>query len=582
MSGIDTHIPLIVLKCNYYKLAIYIFIGGIYVLFSNQKRVDNLKRMSEEELDILVIGGGITGAGITLDAVTRGLNVGVVEMRDFASGTSSRSTKLVHGGLRYLAQMDVKTVAEVGQERAIVYENAPHVTTPLKMVLPFYKGGTFGSFSTSIGLDMYDRLARVKKEERKFMLDKDASLLREPYLKADGLKGTGVYVEYRTDDSRLTLETMKKANELGALIANYSKVVKLLYSNDTDKIIGVSVLDTINNVEYPIYAKRVINAAGPWVDHIREMDNSKKGKYLHLTKGVHVVVDNSKFPISNSVYFDTPYHDGRMMFAIPREGKVYIGTTDTFYEKNPAEPGVTLEDVTYIIEGTNQMFDITPLTVDDVESAWSGVRPLIHEEGKDPSEISRRDEIFHAESGLYSIAGGKLTGYRKMAEQIVDKVLKDMAKSGEAIFIPCQTKDQRLSGGEMGGSEGFDELIRDAVRIGTDNYNISEEDALLLVHRYGANVTNVYQYLMEDNNTTLDDVTFAMLRYALEEEMVIHPIDFLLRRSSFMLFNIDKCVAVKDAVVDYMADYYGWDEDITEKMRQDVETELASHTTFGH
>ena len=310
------------------------------MLFSNKERIEHLEEMSRNELDVLVIGGGITGAGIILDGVGRGLDVGLVEMRDFSSGTSSRSTKLVHGGLRYLAQFDVKTVAEVGQERAVVYENAPHVTTPLKMVLPFYAKGTFGSFTTSIGLDIYDRLARVKKDERKFMLDKEESLEREPYLRKDGLKGTGVYVEYRTDDSRLTLETIKKANELGGLIANYAKVIKLLYSNTTGKIIGVTVLDTINQKEYRIYAKRVINAAGPWVDKIREMDNSKKGKFLHLTKGVHVVVDSAKFPITNSIYFDTPFNDGRMMFAIPRENKVYIGTTDTFYEKNPAEPEI--------------------------------------------------------------------------------------------------------------------------------------------------------------------------------------------------------------------------------------------------
>ncbi|MGX7024684.1 glycerol-3-phosphate dehydrogenase/oxidase [Vagococcus hydrophili] len=551
------------------------------MLFSNRERIDHLEKMSQNELDVLVIGGGITGAGIILDGVGRGLNVGLVEMRDFSSGTSSRSTKLVHGGLRYLAQFDVKTVAEVGQERAVVYENAPHVTTPLKMVLPFYDKGTFGSFTTSIGLDIYDRLARVKKEERKFMLDKKESLKREPFLKEKGLKGTGVYVEYRTDDSRLTLETIKKANEMGGLIASYAKVVKLLYSNTTGNIIGVTVLDTINKKEYPIYAKRIINAAGPWVDSIREMDNSKKGKFLHLTKGVHVVVDNARFPITNSIYFDTPYGDGRMMFAIPREEKVYIGTTDTFYEKNPAEPEIKREDVTYIIEGVNQMFDIEPLKLEDVESAWAGVRPLIHEDGKDPSEISRRDEIFVSDRGLYSIAGGKLTGYRKMAEEIVDKVLKDMEKSYEAVYISCQTKNQVLSGGEVGGGQGFEEFVKDGIRIGTDNYNLTEKEASQLTHRYGSNVTSVYQYLMEDNQTSLDDMTYAMLRYGLEEEMVIHPIDFLLRRSSTMLFNIERCLNIKEEVINYMSRYFDWDEATLERIKEEVEVEINQHTVYS-
>ena len=552
------------------------------MLFSNKERIKNLEALSEKELDVLVIGGGITGAGIALDGTLRQLNMGLVEMRDFSSGTSSRSTKLVHGGLRYLAQFDVKTVAEVGQERAVVYENAPHVTTPLKMVLPFYSKGTYGSFTTSVGLEIYDRLARVKKDERKFMLSPEDSLQREPYLKKAGLKGTGVYVEYRTDDSRLTLETIKKASEKGSLVANYAKVTKLLYSNETGKIIGVAVMDMINRKEYTIYAKRVVNAAGPWVDKIREMDNSKKGKYLHLTKGVHVVVDGAKFPISNSIYFDTPFNDGRMMFAIPREGKVYIGTTDTFYEKNPAEPEIKREDVLYIINGVNQMFDISPITLEDVESAWAGVRPLIHEEGKDPSEISRRDEIFVSERGLYSIAGGKLTGYRKMAEEIVNKVLKDMDHDFEATFVPCQTKEQVLSGGDVGGSEGFDRFITKGIRIGTDNFNLEEDVAEKLTHRYGSNVERVYDYLMEDNQTGLDDMTYAMLRYGLEEEMVIHPIDFLLRRSSMMLFNIDKCLEVKDGVIDYMASYFDWSEEVKEEMIADVAKEIEHHTVYTY
>ena len=552
------------------------------MLFSNKERIKNLERMSENELDVLVIGGGITGAGIALDGSLRNLNLGLVEMRDFSSGTSSRSTKLVHGGLRYLAQLDVLTVAETGQERAVVYENAPHVTTPLKMVLPFYAKGTYGSLTTSLGLDIYDRLARVKKEERKYMLSPEESLEREPYLKKDGLKGAGVYVEYRTDDSRLTLEVIKEAHEKGALLANYAKVSKLLYSQSTGKIIGVTVIDTISQKEYRIYAKRVINAAGPWVDKIREMDNSKKDKYLHLTKGVHVVVDKEKFPISNSIYFDTPFNDGRMMFAIPREGKVYIGTTDTFYEKNPAEPDIKREDVLYIINGVNQMFDINPLTLADVESAWAGVRPLIHQEGKDPSEISRRDEIFISDKGLYSIAGGKLTGYRKMAEEIMDLVLKDMDRDFEAKFVPCQTKHQTLSGGKVGGSEGYERFLTRGIRVGVENFNLEEEVARQLTKRYGSNVFKVYDYLMEDNLTTLDDSTYAMLRYGLEEEMVIHPIDFLLRRSSMLLFNIEKALEVKQGVIDYMAEFYDWSKETKEIITADVEAEIKRHTVYGY
>lgn len=550
------------------------------MIFSEETRVNNLKKMSEKELDILVIGGGITGAGIVLDGVTRGLDMGMVEMRDFGSGTSSRSTKLVHGGLRYLQQFEVKTVAEVGQERAVVYENAPQITTPLKMVLPFYKGGTFGPLTTAIGLDMYDFLARVKRSERKFMLNKEESLKREPLIRAEGLKGTGVYVEYRTDDSRLTLETIKKASELGAHVANYTKVTKLLYSHETGQVIGVRALDLVNKVEYPIYAKRVVNAAGPWVDNIREMDNSKKGKYLHLTKGVHLVFDGKRFPLKNAMYFDTPFKDKRMMFAIPREEKVYVGTTDTFYDKDQREPGVTMEDVTYILNAVNQVFDIEPLTLADIESSWSGVRPLIHEEGKSPSEISRKDEIFHSETGLYSIAGGKLTGYRKMAEEIVDKVLKDLSQNEGYTYVPCATKHLTLSGGDVGGGDGFAEFKARHIELGVSEYGLTAEEADKLVQRYGSNVTAVYSYLDQNQEKRLPRIEAAMLQYGLEHEMTIHPIDFLLRRSSYMLFNMARCEEIYQDVINEMASYYDWSEEYQEQMIEETETEIKQHINF--
>jgi Glycerol-3-phosphate dehydrogenase len=251
--------------------------------FSDKTRTNNLQAMQDTVLDLLVIGGGITGSGIALDAQSRGLQTGLIEMRDFASGTSSRSTKLVHGGLRYLKQAAVKEVHEVGSERAIVYNNAPQITTPLKMMLPFYEDGTFGPFTTAIGLDVYDRLAEVKYSERKYMLNSHDTLEREPYLKGENLKGSGVYVEYRTDDARLTLEVIKKANELGALIANYTKVTGLLYDSD-NKIAGVIFKNLITEETGEIHARKVVNACGPWVDEIRKMDNSDKNKHLHLTK----------------------------------------------------------------------------------------------------------------------------------------------------------------------------------------------------------------------------------------------------------------------------------------------------------
>lgn len=545
-----------------------------------QTRQHDLDQMAKKELDVLVIGGGITGAGIALDAQTRGLQVGLIEMRDFASGTSSRSTKLVHGGLRYLKQLAFHEVAEVGSERAIVYENAPHVTTPVWMMLPFYQGGTLGKYTTAAALDVYDRLAHVKKSERKFMLDKAASLKREPYLKADGLKGTGVYVEYRTDDARLVIEVIKKAHQEGALVANYVKAVDLIY-NSQKKVCGIKAVDQITHKQLTIFAKRVINAAGPWVDTIRRLDGSDTGKHLHLTKGVHLVVDNSKFPVKNAIFFDTPFHDKRMMFVIPREGKTYFGTTDTTWTKDPAEPTITAKDVHYILEAVNKMFNIKPLKFADVESAWSGVRPLIQEEGKSPSEISRKDEIFHSDSGLYSIAGGKLTGYRKMAEKIVDRVAKDIAQSyGDYHYVETQTVHLPLSGADQSGSQGFKKFLGSAVERGIQA-GLKQTAAAKLVHRYGRNVDQVYAYLKQrPEDSLLQPVDYAQLHYGLEKELVLHPIDYLLRRSSQLLFDFQHVAAVKDQIIAEMADYFDWDEPTKAAMSQEVTAQIELRQAF--
>lgn len=546
--------------------------------FSNKNRQKIIDTFKNNEFDVVVIGGGITGAGIALDATTRGMKVALVEMQDFAAGTSSRSTKLVHGGLRYLKQFHVKQVAEVGRERAIVYENGPHVTTPEWMLLPFFKDGTFGKFFTSIGLTLYDRLAGVKKSERKKMLTAEQTLQKVPLVKKEGLKGGGIYVEYRTDDARLTIEVMKKAVEKGATVLNYSKVEKLVYSNG--KVIGVEVIDQVTGETYKIRAKKVVNATGPWVDTIREKDNSKKGKVLQLTKGVHIVIDQSKFPLKQAVYFDTP--DGRMVFAIPREGKAYVGTTDTFYDSDPINPQMTKEDLEYLLKAINFMFPDVKVSEKDVESNWAGVRPLIWEEGKDPSEISRKDEIWESESGLMTIAGGKLTGYRKMAEKIVDLLVDKFEKEYGKQFGPCVTKHTPISGGDLGGSAKFNEFINEASKIGQSS-GLSKEEAESLASKYGSNVYRLFDIVKNNADTAkefeLPITLFAELQYALTYEMVVTPVDFFLRRTGAVLFNIYLVKQYKENVIQYMQSYFNWDPEMTERYQRELE-EILKQAQF--
>ncbi|MFX3675250.1 MAG: glycerol-3-phosphate dehydrogenase/oxidase [Paenisporosarcina sp.] len=539
------------------------------VQFSALERKETLEAMNRKHFDLLVIGGGITGAGIALDGVTRGLKVALVEMQDFASGTSSRSTKLVHGGLRYLKQFEIKEVAELGKERAIVYENGPHVTSPEWMLLPFYKGGTFGKFTTSFGLRVYDFLAGVKKAERRRMLSQEETIRKAPNVKKEGLLGGGLYVEYRTDDARLTIEVLKAAFEKGASIVNYTKVDQFIY-NEQDKLIGVEIVETLTGETYQVQANKIVNATGPWVDELRELDGSKSNKHLILSKGVHLVFDQSVFPLHQAVYFDTP--DGRMVFAIPRDEKTYVGTTDTFYKGNPKNLYITKEDRQYIVNAIKFMFPNLNVLEENIESSWAGVRPLIHEDGKNPSEISRKDEIWESESGLLTIAGGKLTGYRKMAETVVDICVKKLEEVVENKFSPCTTKNLPISGGLVGGSIKMGQFIKEKVMQAKD-LGLDEKEAYKLVKLYGSNVDVVFTYLPE-NDSLLPRVLYAQLMYAIHHEMAVKPCDFFIRRTGQLLFSISTVNEWKDQVLSEMSSIFQWTEMekglYEEELRQEI------------
>jgi glycerol-3-phosphate dehydrogenase len=528
--------------------------------FSNYDRRASYVALTKKQLDVLVIGGGITGAGIALDASARGINTGLVEMQDFAAGTSSRSTKLVHGGLRYLKQLEIKMVAEVGRERAIVYENGPHVTTPEWMLLPFHKGGTFGSFTTNMGLRMYDFLAGVNKTERRMMLKPEEVLNKEPLVKEKGLIGGGLYVEYKTDDARLTMEVLKKAVQHGTKAVNYAKVIDFLYDPSSHKLTGAVVEDQISKKTYSIYAKKIINAGGPWVNQLREIDKSKVGKALHLTKGVHLVFSKEKFPLKQAVYFDTP--DGRMIFAIPREDITYVGTTDTDYEGNKEQPLMTVSDRDYLLQAIDFMFPSLKLTPQDVSSSWAGLRVLISEgDTANPSEISRKDEIFTSDSGLVSIAGGKLTGYRKMAETVVDSLVKQFKTEEGILYSTSGTKHLPVSGGEVGGSKGYqafkEKKLKEAAVLG-----INEKDTDKIVQRYGANMDTVLKLFREKHSEAeqenMDPLVFAELHYALKYEAIYKPADFFVRRTGALFFEIEWVKAHKDNIIHYMAKELSW------------------------
>ena len=300
-------------------------------------------------------------------------------------------------------------MAEVGRERKIVQGNAPHLTRPEHMLLPIVKNGSLNKFTARIAMNIYEWIAQVKKEEWHKVLNIEETILTEPSLNQDNLLGSILFYEYRTNDSRLTIEVLKEAVDRGAKAINYMKVLSFEHNNN--KISAAICEDKITGKHYKINANYIINAGGPWVDDIDDLDEKNNKHKLHITKGIHLVVDWKKLPIKQSVYFDT--YDKRMIFVIPRDGKTYMGTTDTFYEGNIVHPTITNEDRDYILKCVNDYFPKNRLNASDIESGWAGLRPLVNKPGKGPSEISRKDEIFESSSGLITIAGGKLTGYRK-------------------------------------------------------------------------------------------------------------------------------------------------------------------------
>ena len=612
------------------------------------KRADILENLKTKKYDLLVIGGGITGAGIALDAVLRGLSVALVEKGDFASGTSSKSTKLIHGGLRYLKQMDFALVQEVGTERAVVHNIAPNLVKPEKMLLPLYQGGTYSKFLTSFGLALYDFLAAVKKTERRVMVSSKEALKLEPLLKAEKLKGAGLYYEYRTDDARLTIEIIKTAIDKGADCLNYCEVIDFDYDNegnlafvkcsdsdaedDENAEIGIaekphqgpvvgrtgsrlrnpkdrSVRVISSDAEdashvsgsYPskqkykldlsslhedlegdeneedvaprqvlffVEADVMVNAAGPWVDILRLKQQSEESlkKRLHLTKGVHLVVKRDKFPITQSVYFDETIK-GRMIFAIPRAGITYFGTTDTNYSGSLDDIKVEEDDIDYLLAAVNKMFPDVQLKKEDIKSSWAGLRPLIHQEGKSPSELSRKDEIFVSDEGLISIAGGKLTGYRKMAERVVDKVMQKLKdKKLLKTFTKSSTKNLKLNACAFKDEAHLLEFKASlekflAVYFPTTKSNVvgdlelssSEAYAEHLLDNYGLNAYKILDYLKNliiERKDLSRDAAFVLaeLSYTIDYEYVRTAQDFWERRSGYLYFDIDKVREYEDLV----------------------------------
>ena len=512
---------------------------------NSTNRTQNLEQASSQRYDLIVVGGGITGSGIALDSASRGMKVLLLDKQDFAAGTSSRSTKLIHGGLRYLKQLEFGLVQQVGRERAILYQNAPYLVYPEKLLLPIYKSGSLGFVSTSFALWFYDLLAGVQKKERRKMLSKQKAMQEEQMLSEEDLLGAGLYYEYRTDDARLTMEVLKTAVNYGAHAFNYLELNDFIESEG--QITGVKTTDLIQGTSYEFSAKYVVNATGPWVDKLRKKNSESLDKHLYITKGVHLVFPLDRFKIKHSMYFDVP--DGRMVFAVKRDDKVYLGTTDTEYHDSLEKPICTKEDMNYLLNAVNAMFSNLTLSSEDVESSWAGLRPLIHKKGKSPSEVSRKDEIFEAENGLMSIAGGKLTAFRKMAQKIVDRIEKK-----EKRFGKCKTDSILLTGTSAKGEEAYASM-RNRLKKYEAKFN-SDKYLVKLLHTYGEAC-----FAMLDKSEDSLSLVFAEIDYCIENESLEYLADYYARRSGKVLFAIEEMKEKQEAILAHYAQRRSLTED---------------------
>lgn len=384
------------------------------------------------QIDVLIVGGGIVGAGVARDGALRGLRTALVEQYDFASGTSSRSSRLLHGGLRYLAQGRVGLVREAGMEKSIVHEIAPHVSRPLPFVFPTYRTPPWGEWALwklSIGVRLYDLLSGIHDFRRSRTLGREEVKQLIPNLRADGLTGAVRYYDGLTNDARLVIDSLRSADEAGATILNYCR---LQGSEPSAEGWNCSVRDQQTGESGEIRARCVVNATGPWADQIQH--SSVK---LRVTKGVHLVVKRDRLPVPDAVVMT---EDSRILFAIPWGERVILGTTDTDYHGRPEDVRADAEDIHYILATANRAFPDAHLCERDLISSWAGIRPLIAAPGGRPSDISRSHEIKSPEPGWFDVAGGKLTTYRLMAEQAVDRIQRYLGSKVSG----CVTAQQPL------------------------------------------------------------------------------------------------------------------------------------------
>ena len=541
--------------------------------FSPRTRAEALARFQADTFDIAIIGGGITGAGIARDAAQRGLAVALLEKGDFASGTSSKSSRMIHGGLRYLAQRHVKLVRESLVERGILLRMAPHLVHPIPWLLPVYEGGVNSRFVLRLGLTAYDFLAGKRRLRRHRSLSREALERSEPAVRTNGLQGGFRYFDTLVNDARLTLATVRSAARDHAAVASYVEATEVL--SEGGRVTGVRFTDRLTGSTGTLRAHVVVAAAGPWTDRVRALAGVPP--MLRPTKGIHVVVEHARLPLSNAVAF--AFRD-RNMFAVPYRDYTYIGTTDTDFTGDPGQARVEADDVEYSIEAANSAFtgDLSP---DEVLSAWVGVRPLVYEEGS-PSEVGRDYDIQVGPEGFMTIAGGKLTTYRAMAEDLVNRVIQQEARRLGGAKPPCRTASTPLPGGDLDRFERYREATAAPLE---ENWGVPRQAAYHLLDTYGTDYLKVLTYARQSPELLQPlapdvPVLAAEAVYAVEEEMALTLEDFMVRRTELMLFEPEHGLEAAGHAATLMGEALGWGRQQRQEQIERYRQVVADMTAF--
>jgi glycerol-3-phosphate dehydrogenase len=527
--------------------------------FSKAERVQNIQQMQEEVFDLCIIGGGINGAGVARDAASRGMRVALIEAKDFASGSSSRSSKLIHGGIRYLENLEFQLVFEALNERTRLFEMAPHLVHPLRFMIPLYENSRVGMFKMGLGMWLYDALALFQAPEMHERLNVQESLARMPSMEKSQLLGSYVYSDAYMDDDRLVHETLRSAVEMGAVGVNFVKALGASFGAD-GKIEAVECEDQLNSKKFKIRAKHVVSCVGPWTDDLGPKLLKGWQNMLRPTKGIHLTLQKSRLPLTSAVVMAAEKSD-RIIFGIPRHEMVVIGTTDTDYRELPDGVVATADDVKYLLEVTHQYFPGAAITEKDIVATYAGVRPLVKDQSSSEGKTSREHVIIDDECGVSLVAGGKYTTYRLMSEQVVSHCLKFFSFEDKVRFVKNDTLKALNPYTDV---NSFQQALGMSL-IWAQETGRPETDTQKLAERYGMEAGEILHfYPVHYSYWQLEAAQ------AIDRTMCLNLVDFYARRVPLFLADPQHGMPQLESISEVFRSKLSWSDSELQKQREDL------------